>query len=105
MHCPAHKSIYENETADLLANVAAKKVTHLPSKTDLIMSEQFKNRLLWLKNTTRRGLSETLWLKLGHCMLYSHKSKMNFEISPLCTVCQIKETPSHYLLECNKCKK
>ena len=39
MHCPAHKSIYENETADLLANVAAKKVTHLPSKIDLIMSD------------------------------------------------------------------
>ena len=30
---------------------------------------------------------------------------MDFEPSPLCGVCQLKETPSHYLLGCNKFKK
>ena len=34
----------------------------------------------------------------------SYKSKMDFETS-LCGVCQVKETPSHYLLGCNEFKK
>ena len=29
MHCPVHKSIYENEMADSLAKVAARNATHL----------------------------------------------------------------------------
>ena len=38
-------------------------------------------------------------------MVNSHKSKINFETSPLCGVCQIKETHLHNLLESNKFKK
>ena len=38
-------------------------------------------------------------------MLNGHKSKMDFETSPPCGVCQVKEIPSYYLLQCNKFKK
>ena len=71
----------------------------------VICENSLKHRLLQLKHTTRRGLSKTLPLKSGHCMLNGHKSKMDFETSPLCGVCQVKETPSHYLLGFKKFKK
>ena len=57
------------------------------------------------KKTARRRLSKILQIKSGHCMVNSHKSKINFETSPLCGVCQIKKTHSHNLLESNKFKK
>ena len=37
-------------------------------------------------------------------MLNSHKSKINIKRSTLFRVFLIKETPSNYLLECNKVK-
>ena len=37
-------------------------------------------------------------------MLNSHKTKINIKRSALFGVFQIKETPSNYLLECNKFK-
>ena len=35
-------------------------------------------------------------------MLNDHKTKIDLETSALCEVCKIKETLSHYLLECNR---
>ena len=39
IYCPAHKSIYKNKMAVSLVKLLAKKVTHLPPKTDLAMSD------------------------------------------------------------------
>ena len=61
--------------------------------------------MLQLRNTITGGLSKIIRLKSDHCMLNSHKSKMNFETSPLCGVGQIKGTPSLYILKFNKFEK
>ena len=70
-----------------------------------ICKNSLKHRLLQLKHTTRRGLSKILQFRSGHCMLNGHESKMDFETPLPCGVCQVKETPSHYLLGNNKFKK
>ena len=57
-----------------------------------ICKKSLKHRLLQPKHTTRRGISKILRLKSGHCMLNGHKSKIDFETSPLCGVCQVKDT-------------
>ena len=44
-------------------------------------------------------------VQLEEDYLKSYDSNQVIETSPLCEVCQIKETPSHYLLEWNKFKK
>ena len=43
MYCPVHKHIYENEIANSLEELAAKKANYLPPRIDLSMSD--------LKNT------------------------------------------------------
>ena len=64
-----------------------------------ICKNSLKHRLFQLKKmTTRRGLFKILQFKSGYCKLINHKSRINFETSPLCGVCQIKEIFSHYVL-------
>ena len=57
-------------------------------------------RALHLKHTSRKGASKIIRLKSGHCMLKSHRSKIDLEITSDCDQCKVKETPSHLLLHC-----
>ena len=55
MYCPSHKSIYENEMAHLLADVAAKKASHLPPKIDSSMSDvKIANSQMTIEKWARR---------------------------------------------------
>ena len=135
VYCPAHKGIVENETADKLAKIAAKKMqtlepTYIVSSSEIktenkkmtlskwqrrwnntkdnkykniaptISKEELKQRALHLKHTSRKGASKIIRLKSGHCMLKSHRRKIDLEITPDCDHCKVKETPSHLLLHC-----
>ena len=65
-----------------------------------ISKEELKQRALHLKHTSRKEASKIIRLKSGHCMLKSHRSKIDLEITPDCDHCKVKETPSHLLLHC-----
>ena len=68
-----------------------------------ISKEELKQCALHLKNTTRKGASKIIRLKSGHCMIKSHRSKVDLEITPdliTCDHCKVKETPIHLLLHC-----
>ena len=55
IYCPAHKGINENEMADSLAKVAAKKATHLQTKSDLSQSDiQSANKQVTINKWARR---------------------------------------------------
>ena len=41
-------------------------------------------------------------MKTGHCMLNKHKNKIDQDTQSKCEVCLVNETPTHYLLHCNK---
>ena len=65
-----------------------------------ISKEELKQRALHLKHTSRKEASKIIRLKSGHCMLKSHRSKIDLEITPDCDHCKVKETPSHLPLQC-----
>ena len=65
-----------------------------------ISKEELKQRALHLKHTSRKGASKIIRLKSGHCMLKSHRRKIDLEITPDCDHCKVKETPSHLPLHC-----
>ena len=52
-----------------------------------ISKEEIKQRAVHLKHISR--------LKSGHCMLKSHRSKINLEITPDCDHHKVKKTSSH----------
>ena len=64
------------------------------NKVPTISKEELKQCALHLKHTTRKS---------GHCMLKSHRSKVDLEITSdliTCDHCKVKETPIHLLLHC-----
>ena len=65
-----------------------------------ISKEELQQRALNLKHTSRKGASKIIRLKSGHCILKSHRSKIDLEITSNCDHCKVKETPSHLLLHC-----
>ena len=69
--------------------------------TSSISHKKLTRRATLLKNTSRRGISKTAKLKTGHSML-GHKSKVDTENSPQCSTCKVKETPTHFLLNCKE---
>ena len=70
-----------------------------------INSVGLKQIYLQLRHTSRRGSFKILELKLGHCMLNTHKSKLDHETHPNCDTCQAKKMPEHYLLHNSKYEK
>ena len=67
-----------------------------------INDQGLKQRSFLLKHTSRKVSSKILRLKSGHCMLNSHKNKIDKETQPNCDQCQVRETPEHFLLHCSK---
>ena len=125
---PIRKGIVENETADKLAKIAAKKAQTL-EPTYIVSSSEIKteNKKITLSKWQRRlnntkdnkykniiptiskeelkqdaelGVSKIIRLKSGYCMLKSLRSKIDLKITPGCDHCKVKETPSHLLLHC-----
>ena len=52
VYCPAHKGLVENETADKLAKIAAKKAQTL-EPTYIILSSEIKHENKWLSENTK----------------------------------------------------
>ena len=75
-----------------------------PKYKDIVPSISHKKltrKATLLKNTSRRRISKTARLKTEHSVL-GHKSKIDTETSPQCSICKVKETPTHFLLNCKE---
>ena len=111
-YIPAHKGIFYNEKADLLAKSACRnKSKDFNEKRDLYECKNIVNAF-YLKSirpeiyeigkNSRFKLQNLIRLKSGHCNSNSYLFKIGKHKDGLCEVCKKNDDMEHFLWSCSK---
>ncbi|VEN57294.1 unnamed protein product, partial [Callosobruchus maculatus] len=97
MWVPSHINIPGNELAD----AAAKRASHTPPDEGILTPTIQTNIDKWNypRSLNRRQQSVLCRLRIGHCKL-THSYLLSGDSRPRCTVCNMRLTIEHLLIEC-----